>query len=280
MSVFYLENPSIKELDEISRRIRLKLVQLSHQAQTAHLASSLSCVDILTVLYWGVLNVDPSEPKADGRDRFILSKGHAATSLYTTLAYKGFMSEEVLNTFASDGSLLAEHPGVDCIDGVELATGALGHGLSVGAGMALSAKLKNLLHHVYVLVSDGECNEGSLWEGAMFAATHNLSNLTAIVDFNKWQATGRSKEVMKLEPFADKWRAFGWNTIECDGHNLEELKESFSKSQSTTSQPTVVIAHTVKGKGISFMEDDNNWHYRAPTKEEVELSRVELGLSE
>ena len=268
-----------EELKQIASKIRAKLVEMSHKAKAPHLGSALSCVDILTVLYWNILKIDPKNPDQAERDRFILSKGHAASALYATLAFKGFFPLEKLDTYAKNESCLAEHPGPKCVPGVEVATGSLGHGLPMGLGMALASKLKKEDFKIFVLMSDGECNEGSVWEAAMLASSKKLDNVTAIIDYNKWQATGRSQEVMALEPLKKKWEAFGWNTYEINGHNLEELNNTLKESlNKNNNKPTVIIANTIKGKGISFMEDDNNWHYRIPTEEEVEKAKEELEI--
>lgn len=262
-----------------ARQIRGELVRLSHEAETPHLGSSLSCTDILVAAYWGVLNIDPTKCDDPARDRFILSKGHAATTLYATLAYRGFVPKDLLNTYAKAGSVLAEHPGVGCIPGVEAATGSLGHGLPIGVGLALAARIQKQPHRVYVVMSDGECNEGSVWEAAMLAPAKEISNLCAVVDYNKWQATGRSNEVMSLASLADKFKAFGWETMEVDGHDLNALVAAMRRVPTQTKKPLAIVAHTVKGKGVSFMEDDNNWHYRVPNADEVKKARVELGLA-
>jgi len=217
-------------------------------------------------------------PDDVNRDRFILSKGHAAKALYATLAYRGFFDVALLQTFNEPGGCLPEHPGPHCVPGVEAATGSLGHGLSLGLGMALAGRVARRDYRTYVLVSDGECNEGSVWEAAMMAASQSISSLTVIVDFNKWQATGRSEDVLALAPLADKWRAFGWDACDVDGHDTESLAEALDPSAARGSKPRAIIAHTVKGKGISFMEDDNNWHYRIPTADELDAALQELGL--
>lgn len=266
----------LHELKSIAAEIRVKLVEMSHNSRAAHLGSSLSCVDILIALYWKVLSIDPEDPANPGRDRFILSKGHAASALYATLAYRRFFPDHLLDGYASAGSRLEEHPGPGSLPGVEAATGSLGHGLSIGTGMALAGRIQNIPYNVVVLLSDGECNEGSVWEAAMFASKQKLSNLLVIVDFNKWQATGRSCEVMSLEPLKEKWSAFGFNAREVEGHSMEDLVAVMKDFPCASGRPTAVIAHTIKGKGVSFMEDDNNWHYRIPTKEEVEMAEKEL----
>lgn len=283
------ESTDLAELQQIARQLRGLVVQMSHTSGAPHLGSNLSCIDLLTALYWGAAHVDPTRPDDAARDRVILSKGHAAAALYATLALRGFFPREKLAHFNETAGELPEQPAPGCLPGVELATGSLGHGLSVATGMALAGQIQNADYHTFCLLSDGECNEGSVWEAAMFAPAQGLSRLTAIVDYNKWQATGRSDEVMALAPLADKWRAFGWRTVEVDGHDVAAVLEAITPHRpdlesSTTSRltsagaPTAVIAHTVKGKGVSFMEDDNNWHYRIPTAEEVTAARRELDL--
>lgn len=265
------------ELSSISKQIRIRTIKTSHQARIPHLGSCLSCIDILTTLYFSVLNIDPKNPKDPNRDRFILSKGHGAPALFQVLAKRGFYPEENLKNYGENGSVFAEHPPApNYLPGIEAATGSLGHGLPMGVGMALAAKVNDQNYKVHVVVSDGECNEGSIWEAALFAASQKLHNLCVTVDFNKWQATGRSCEVMPLDQLPQMWKAFGWEVIEVDGHNLEQLKEVYDQLSKSAEKPTAIIAHTTKGKGVSFMEDDNNWHYRIPTEEEVRLADREL----
>jgi transketolase len=270
--------PSPGELELIARRLRFRLVQMSHAAGTPHLGSALSCVDILVAAYWTALQVNPASPDDPLRDRFILSKGHAATALYVTLGARGFFPEEWLETFACHGSRLAEQPAPRCAPGVELATGSLGHGLPVGLGMALAGRIQGRDYRVFVCLSDGECNEGTVWESAMFAPAQRLDRLAVIIDYNKWQATGRSDEIMSMRSLREKWAAFGWNAFEMDGHDLVALSEAMNNVPDGSGRPVAVIAHTTKGKGISFMEDDNNWHYRIPNASEVEQARAELRL--
>jgi transketolase len=266
-------------LDTMARRIRGKVIELSHKAGTPHLGSALSCVDILVAAYWGgVVTVDPERSFDAERDRFILSKGHAATALYATLAYRGFFPLELLDSYMQPGSKLAEQPSPGCVPGVEAATGSLGHGLSLGLGMALAGRLQGHCYRVFVLLSDGECNEGSVWEAALFAPAHHLDHVVAIIDYNKWQATGRSEEIMALKPLRQKWQAFGWSAHEVDGHDLGALVQALGNVPDGTGKPMAIIAHTVKGKGIPFMEDDNNWHYRSPDAEEVRTARDWLGI--
>ena len=266
-----------EQLMKISQQIRVKLVELSHKTKTAHLASALSCVDILVALYWEILNISPETSNDPKRDRFILSKGHAAPALFVTLALKGFFPISLLDTYAQKGSNLEEHPAPACVPGVDIATGSLGHGLSFGLGMALSAKIKKENQQHYVLLGDGEINEGSVWEAAMLAPAKGLNNVTVIVDFNKWQATGRSCEVMSLQSIKQKWNAFGWDTYEIDGNDINSILGVLKRDTKNHNKPTAIVAHTIKAKGISFMEDDNNWHYRIPTLNEVNLVNKELG---
>ena len=263
---------------QLAAQFRAKAIEMSHAAEAAHLGSALSCIDMVAVLYHSVLRLDPKQPKWEARDRFILSKGHAATALYAALAYKGFISEADLKTYGKVGSLLEEHP-TPKLPGVEAATGSLGHGLPCGCGMALASRIKGQNYRSFVLMSDGECNEGSVWEAALFAAANRLGSLCAFVDFNKWQATGRSKEVLALDPLVDKFRSFGWLVHEIDGHDHKQILAAVQGVSSANAKPTMVVAHTVKGKGVSFMEDDNNWHYRIPTVEEVGKAQLELGVS-
>lgn len=263
-------------------RLRGKAIDMSHAAGSAHLASSLSCCDIVAAAYWDVCRIDPKQPDDPARDRFILSKGHAATALYAALAFRGFFDEALLATYCQDGGMLAEHPPARMLPGVEAATGSLGHGLPIGVGMALAGRMRGDSFRVFALLSDGENNEGSVWEAAMFASAQGLNNICVIVDYNKWQATARSNETLQLSPLREKWEAFGWDAIETDGHDpaaLAALMRAVPSGGPERGRPRAIIAHTVKGKGVSFMEDDNNWHYRAPTAEEVLLAHKELGLA-
>ncbi len=270
---------SLEKMRTLAREIRGQVIQMSHDKKTPHLGSSLSCVDIVVAAYWGILRVDPQNPWDPARDRFILSKGHAATTLYTALAYRGFFERELLDTYNTDGGHFAEHPCLRCAAGVEASTGSLGHGLPLALGMALAGRIHGLDYRSVVLMSDGECEEGTVWEAALFAAAQKLETVAVAIDYNKWQATGRSDEVMALGPLVDKWRAFGWSTRELDGHDIPALLKALEKIPDGSGKPLAIIAHTVKGRGVSFMEDDNNWHYRTPNADELLAARKELGLA-
>jgi transketolase len=232
--------------------------------------------ELLAVLYGQILRVDPNDPENPNRDRFILSKGHGAAALYAVLAERGFFPKDWLSTFYLNQSRLAGHATHHQVPGVEVSTGSLGHGLAIGTGMALAAKRDSNPYRVVVLLSDGECDEGSTWEPILFAPHHRLDNLIAIVDYNKIQSLGTVKEVLDLEPLADKWRAFNWAVREIDGHNVNEIAECLSAAPLEKDRPTCVIAHTVKGKGVSFMEDRLLWHYRSPQGEEFDAAMAEL----
>lgn len=272
--------PDIRKLEDIARTIRMRIIETSHKTNTPHLGSCLSCVDILVASYFHVLRIDPARARDPERDRFILSKGHGAAALFQVLALRGFYPESMLETYGQDGGLFAEHPPAPAdLPGIEAATGSLGHGLPIGLGMALSARMQGRGYNVLAVLSDGECNEGSVWEAAMMAAAQKVERLAIIVDFNKWQATGRSEEVLALSPLVDKWRAFGWNACETDGHDMPSLVRLLGRVPDGSGKPVAIIAHTVKGKGVSFMEDDNNWHYRIPTADEVAAARKELGVA-
>ena len=272
-------NPPTPDIERIAAELRGEVIGLSHRAKTPHLGSSLSCLDLLTALYWEFLSIDPLNPCDPNRDRLILSKGHAAPALYAALCARGFFSRTLLDEYGRDGAALAEQPAPGCAPGVEWATGSLGHGLSAALGMALAGRIQGLTSRTVVVLSDGECNEGSVWEAAMFAAAQKLGSLTVLVDYNKWQATGRSNEVMALDPLRDKWQAFGWESYEIDGHDFPEIRAALACAEvPERDKPLAIVAHTVKGCGVSFMEDDNNWHYRIPNAEELAAARQELGV--
>lgn len=271
---------TIEELQRLASEIRARIIETSHRTSTPHLGSCLSCVDILVAVYFQTLRIDPARPQDPDRDRFILSKGHGAAALFQVLALRGFYPVKMLDTYGEDGGIFAEHPPTpDHLPGIEAATGSLGHGMPMGLGMALAARIQNHAYNVIALLSDGECNEGSIWEAAMLAASQKVERLAVIIDFNKWQATGRSEEILALNPLAEKWRAFGWSAYEIDGHDMKTLVSHLSRVPDGSGRPVAIVAHTVKGKGVSFMEDDNNWHYRIPTAEEVVASKKELGVA-
>jgi len=236
--------------------------------------------EILGVLYGKILRVDPQQPDWKYRDRFILSKGHGCAALYAVLAERGFFPVDRFDTFCQDGSELVGHATHTHLPGVEVSTGSLGHGLSIACGMALVGKRENQASRFFVLLSDGECDEGSTWEAMLFAGFHALDNVVVIVDYNKIQSLGRVKEVLDLEPFADKWRACRWAVVEIDGHDLEQIDSVLNNIPFEPGKPNCIIAHTVKGKGVSFMEDQLLWHYRAPNADEYRLACIELNGSE
>lgn len=255
--------------EELAYRIRVHAVNMTHSGKSSHIGGILSIADILAVLYNDILNVYPHSPKHPERDRFILSKGHAGAGVYAVLAEKGFFSTEMLKEHYKNGSLLSGHVSHKGIPGVELSTGSLGHGLSIGCGMAYSLKLDNKSQKTVVLLSDGECDEGSTWEAIMFASHHQLENLIAIVDYNKIQSLDTVENTLNLEPFDKKWEAFGWNVFSIDGHNHHELKLTLKETfYNKKNKPSVIIANTIKGKGVSFMENSVLWHYRSPQGEE------------
>jgi transketolase len=269
-----------QELIDRSNLLRSRIIETSSLSGTPHLGSCLSCVDLLVALYFGELKIDPGNPRDPLRDRFILSKGHGVPALFQVLAMRGFYPESWLKDYGKDGGIFAEHPPTpDHLAGIEAATGSLGHGLPIGLGMALAGRIQKQTYNVYTVLGDGECNEGSVWEAAMLAAAQKVSNLCVFVDFNKWQATGRSEEVMALNSLSGKWQAFGWNALEIDGHDYGQILAALESFKLENTKPTAIIAHTVKGKGVSFMQDDNNWHYRIPTADEVKLAKLELGIS-
>ena len=268
-------NKSLRETTEsFAKEVRLNAVKMVSQGNSSHIGSILSCADILAVLYGSTLKFDSSNPKLETRDRFILSKGHAGAGVYASLALSGFFETHQLINHYKNGSIFSGHVSHKDVPGVELSTGSLGHGLGVGCGMAYEAKLKKRDHRVFVLLSDGECDEGSNWEAFLFGGHHKLSNLVAIIDYNKLQSLKSIEETLNLEPFIDKLKAFGWNTIEVDGHNHDELYSAFSIQDSD--KPTFVLANTIKGKGVSFMENQVLWHYRSPQDEEFNNAIIEL----
>jgi len=265
------------EFKTIANELRKRIIKTSHKAKIPHLGSCLSCIDLLTYLYWSELSINPYEPQNINRDRFVLSKGHGAPALFQVLAKKCFFPHSDLNSFGEEGSFFHEHPPKPgLVPGIEAATGSLGHGLPMALGMALSSRILKINFKCYALLSDGECNEGSIWEAAMMAASQEVDNLTVIIDFNKWQATGRSKDILALDPLREKWEAFGWYTQEINGHDFFQINKAFFNVSKIKNKPKAIIANTIKGKGISFMEDDNNWHYRIPNDAELKKALDEL----
>lgn len=269
-----------KNLEKIAKDIRKKIFIMIYKAGSGHIAPSFSCVEILVALYYKILKFDPKNYKSVDRDRFILSKGHACAALYTILAEKGLIEKDKLSTFCKCGSILGGHPETHLVPGVEMSTGSLGHGLSFGAGVAFAGKLDKKDYRVFTLLSDGECQEGNIWEAAMFASHHKLDNLIAIIDKNNMQSLDKTENVLSLQPFADKWKSFGWNVREIDGHNISEIVNALESIPFTKNKPSVVIADTIKGKGISFMENVPIWHYRLPNKEELKIALKELDINE
>lgn len=260
--------------------VRAHALRMVHRANASHVGTCLSMADLLAVLYGKILRVDPTRPDWAERDRFILSKGHGAAILYAVLAERGFFPKEWLETYYQDGSALAGHATSHGIPGVEASTGSLGHGLPIGCGMALAGKRENKPYRVFVLLSDGELDEGSNWEAILFAPQHQLDNLIAIVDYNKIQSFGAVSEVMELAPLVDKWRAFRWVTREIDGHDYTQIESALSSVPFEPGKPSVIIAHTIKGKGVSFMENQLAWHYKSPNAEQLEQALAELGAAE
>lgn len=266
---------SIGFLEKKATQIRMELLKMIYEGKTGHTGGSLSCTDILTTLYYGIMNVDPSNPKWEDRDRFILSKGHSVEGYYCILGDKGFFPKEELENFSKFGSKFIGHPN-NKVPGVEMNTGALGHGLSVSVGMALAAKMNEKSYKVFTLMGDGEQAEGSVWEAAMAGAHYKLDNLVSIIDRNKLQITGTTEDVMTLEDLEGKWRSFGWEVIAVDGHNYGQLLQALGEIPRVKGKPTLVMAYTTKGKGISFTENVAHWHHGVPSSEQLEQALHEL----
>ena len=264
-------------LAAVARRIRARVVRMAHDGRTPHVGSALSCVDLLVALYFARMKNDPENPLDPARDRFVLGKGHGCMAHYAVLAERGFFPVQVLNEYAQEGGRLAEHPSRNCVPGVEVAAGSLGHGPPIAAGMARAAKMRGEGHRVFALLSDGECYEGSVWEAAVFAAVNRLDNLVCLIDFNRWSAMSRTDTA--LEPLAVKWTAFGWAALEVDGHNPREILSAMEEIPAAAGRPTAIVARTVKGKGVSFMEDDLEWHYRPPNDEDLRRALAEIEAS-
>ncbi len=270
------EKKSLEELQALAKEIRRNIVKMIGAAKSGHPGGSLSAVEIVVTLYYDVMRHDPQNPSWPDRDRFILSKGHACPVLYATLAELGYTPKDELMRLRKLGSIYQGHPDRRFLPVLEASTGSLGQGLSLGIGMALAARLDGKDYRTYVLLGDGEIQEGQIWEAAMFAAYHKVDNLCAIVDYNKIQLDGFVKDIMDVEPLVPKWEAFGWHVIELDGHDIPALQRAFAEAAATKGKPTVLIAHTVKGKGVSFMENNPKFHGVAPTPEEVEIALREL----
>jgi len=256
--------------------IKKSVISMTHRSKSSHVGSCLSACDILYTLYFKILNVDPNDPQKNDRDKFILSKGHASAALYATLAERGFYARSLLDGFYIDGGTLPGHLDMKAVPGVEASAGSLGHGLSIGVGMAIANKCSRNPGKIYVLVGDGECNEGAIWEAVMLAATLKLDNITTIVDYNKLQGFGRTHEVINQLNMAERWKVFGWDVHEVDGHNVVELEKAFRLPQSG---PKALVAHTVKGKGVCFMEDRLEWHYKSPDDMQCDKALKELDAS-
>jgi len=266
-----------KGLNEITRNIRKDIVTMIHGSKSGHPGGSLSAVEILTALYFDEMNIDPENPKKEDRDRFVLSKGHAAPVLYATLAERGYFDKKELLSLRKVGAMLQGHPDMKGTPGVEMSTGSLGQGFSVACGMAMASKLDNAPWRVYALLGDGEVQEGLIWEAAMSAAHYKLDNMVAFLDYNGLQIDGEVEKVMNIGPIVDKFKSFGWNVIEIDGHDFDQIFAALDMAKETVGKPTMIVAKTVKGKGVSFMENNAGWHGNAPSDNDLEIALSELG---
>jgi len=260
-------------MNQVCKEIRKKILYMHFYAHASHIGSSYSIVEILYTLYFKVMNISPDNIHDKSRDRFLLSKGHSCSALYAVLCMKGFFPDQYLNEFETNGGKLPGHVDKDAAPGIECSSGSLGHGLSVGTGMALNNKLSNLQGRIFVLMGDGECDEGSVWEAAMLASQKKLNNLTVIIDKNNLQGFGSTKDILEQDTLKERFVSFGWDVYEVDGHNIEELEKVFAVS---CKKPKAVIAHTIKGKGVSFMENKLEWHYKSPNKEQYLEALAEL----
>lgn len=267
---------SLTELQTIAKRVRREVIEMIGAAKSGHPGGSLSAVEIVVELFFNHMRIDPKNPTWPDRDRFILSKGHAAPVLYAAMAESGYTPIDQLNTLRKFGSIYQGHPDVRFIPAIEASTGSLGAGLSIAIGMALAARLNGSPSRTFCMLGDGEIQEGQIWEAAMSAAFHKIDNVVAIVDYNRIQLDGFVKDIMEIEPLAEKWRAFGWHTLEIDGHSFEAVQGALTEAAATKGKPTCIVAHTVKGKGVSFMEDNPKFHGMAPTAEEMALALQEL----
>lgn len=271
-----MDTMEINNFKLLSKEIRKDIVRMAYEAKSSHVGAALSIVDILIILYYKILNTYPENIRDIERDKFILSKGHASSALYAVLARRGFFDNKLLDTYDKDGSNLIGHPKKDALPGIEVSTGSLGHGIGLACGFALSDKNDGRNSRTVVLLGDGECNEGSVWETAMFASSNKLGNLIAVIDNNELQGLGRVNEITGLYSLIDKWKAFNWNVKEVNGHSYEEIYCSLREAYVDNEKPTVIIAHTIKGKGISFMENKLEWHYKSPDKEQYDIAVKEL----
>jgi Transketolase, N-terminal subunit len=265
------------ELNDSANKVRRHIVEMITEANSGHPGGSLSAADIITALYFKIMNIKPEDPHWEDRDRFVLSKGHAAPALYSVLAERGYFPVEELNKLRKTGAMLQGHPDMKGTPGIDMSTGSLGQGLSAANGMALAGKLDNKSYRVYALLGDGELEEGQVWEAAMAAAHYKLDNLTAFVDHNKLQIDGPVEKVMSPEPVGDKFMAFGWNVISINGHSMEDILNAVEEAKNTKGKPTVIVAETIKGKGVSFMENEAGWHGTAPNREQCDSAICELG---
>jgi transketolase len=271
------QSKSVEELQAIARQIRRDIIEMITAAGSGHPGGSLSSVEILVTLYFGgVMRHDPANPKWADRDRIILSKGHAAPVLYAAMAEAGYVPKDQLNTLRKLGSIYQGHPDVRFMPALDASTGSLGEGVSIALGMGLAARLNNSRSRTYCILGDGEIQEGQIWEGAMFGAMHKADNVCVIVDHNRIQLDGFVKDIMEVDPVDDKWRSFGWHAIDVDGHDIPALQAAFAEAAATKGKPTVLVARTVKGRGVSFMENNPKFHGMAPTKDESALALKEL----
>ncbi len=272
-----LDENRIKEIQEIARRVRIHVVKSTHAAGSGHPGGSLSATDILTTLYFEVMNHRPEEPDWKHRDRFVLSKGHAAPALYGVLAESGYFPVEELMTLRQLGSRLQGHPDMLKVPGVDASTGSLGQGLSIACGIALAAKIDREAHRIFAICGDGEVQSGQIWEAAMFASHHKLDNLIVFLDRNQLQIDGPTEDVISIEPIVSKWKSFGWHTQEINGHEIEEIVDAIDRAEEIDGKPSMIIAHTVKGKGVTFMEGSLAFHGKAANDEQLEIALDELG---
>lgn len=271
-----MNTEKIKALKLTAANVRRMALEAVHSAKAGHPGGSLSCADILTYLYFEEMNVNPRDAKNSDRDRFVLSKGHASPAIYATLAEKGFIPKEDIKTFRHADSYLQGHPDMKGVPGVDMSTGSLGQGISAACGMAIAGKMDEKDYRVYSILGDGECEEGQVWEAAMFAAHYKLDNLTVFLDFNGLQIDGDITEVMNPTPFDDKFRAFNWHVIVIDAHNFEEIESAVKEAKTVKGKPTIIIAKSIKGKGVSYMENNASWHGAAPNDEQYALAVAEI----